>query len=188
MDTMKKELRKRAKFLRNTMEPIIQQEKSLQAAAHFWEAERYKKAETIFSYLSIESELDTLPIIKQAWQDRKTVAVPITKGNRQMYFVSIDSLAEVKTGRFGIPEPEKKEEIFPKEGDVFLVPALLFDKLGNRLGYGGGYYDTYFASHRAGVRIGICFKMQISSERLPTEKTDCSMQYILTEYGWEVKR
>lgn len=185
MDTIKKELRKKAKALRNDITPMIHQKKSLAAAIYFLKSDLYKNAKIIFSYLPMRTELNTLPILKQAWQDGKSVAVPITKENRQMYFVSIGSLEEVKIGRFGILEPQKTEkEILPQEGDVFLVPALLFDRMGNRLGYGGGYYDTYFASHTMGARIGICFKVQISSEILPIEKTDLAVDNIVTEEGW----
>lgn len=186
MDTIKKELRRKAKSLRDSITPLMHQKKSFAAAAYFLESELYKKAGTIFSYLPIGSELDTLPILEQAWQDGKTVAVPITKEDRQMYFVSLGSIAEVKAGRYGIPEPQKgkEEEIIPKEEDIFLVPALLFDRVGNRLGYGGGYYDTYFAFHRMGARVGICFKVQIFSETLPVEKTDLAVEKIITEEGW----
>ena len=82
-------------------------------------------------------------------------AVPKTEKHREMHFYEIRSLAELSEGRFGVREPKGGVVCIPKEGDLLLVPGLLFDGKKNRLGYGGGYYDTYFAKHKEGKRIGL---------------------------------
>ncbi len=68
---------------------------------------------------------------------------------------------------------------------MLLVPGLLFDGKKNRLGYGGGYYDTYFAKHKEGKRIGLAFAAQRFAEELPTEETDVPLDAVITENGWE---
>ena len=86
---------------------------------------------------------------------------------------------------FGVREPKGGAVCVPKEGDLLLVPGLLFDGKKNRLGYGGGYYDTYFAKHKEGKRIGLAFVAQRFAEELPTEETDVPLDAVITENGWE---
>ena len=102
-----------------------------------------------------------------------------------MHFYEIRSLAELSEGRFGVREPKGGVVCTPKEGDLLLVPGLLFDGKKNRLGYGGGYYDTYFAKHKEGKRIGLAFAAQRFAEELPTEETDVPLDAVISENGWE---
>ena len=180
---MKKELRQRALATRNALEK--REEKSRQIAAHILESAAYRNTERIFTFVSMGSEVETEEIIRQAWQDGKTVAVPKTEKHREMHFYEIRSLAELSEGRFGVREPKGGVVCIPKEGDLLLVPGLLFDGKKNRLGYGGGYYDTYFAKHKEGKRIGLAFAAQRFAEELPTVETDVPLDAVVTENGWE---
>ena len=132
---MKKELRQRALATRNALEK--REEKSRQIAAHILESAAYQNTERIFTFVSMGSEVETEEIIRQAWQDGKAVAVPKTEKHREMHFYEIRSLAELSEGRFGVREPKGGVVCIPKEGDLLLVPGLLFDGKKNRLGYGG---------------------------------------------------
>ena len=183
LDAVKKELRQRALATRNALEK--REEKSRQIAAHILESAAYQNTERIFTFVSMGSEVETEEIIRQAWQDGKAVAVPKTEKHREMHFYEIRSLAELSEGRFGVREPKGGVVCTPKEGDLLLVPGLLFDGKKNRLGYGGGYYDTYFAKHKEGKRIGLAFAAQRFAEELPTEETDVPLDAVITENGWE---
>lgn len=183
LDAVKKELRQRALAARNALEK--REEKSRQIAAHILESAAYQNTERIFTFVSMGSEVETEEIIRQAWQDGKAVAVPKTEKQREMQFYEIRSLAELSEGRFGVREPKGGAVCVPKEGDLLLVPGLLFDGKKNRLGYGGGYYDTYFAKHKEGKRIGLAFAAQRFAEELPTEETDVPLDAVITENGWE---
>ena len=183
LDAVKKELRQRALAARNALEK--REEKSRQIAAHILESAAYQNTERIFTFVSMGSEVETEEIIRQAWQDGKAVAVPKTEKHREMHFYEIRSLAELSEGRFGVREPKGGAVCVPKEGDLLLVPGLLFDGKKNRLGYGGGYYDTYFAKHKEGKRIGLAFAAQRFAEELPTEETDVPLDAVITENGWE---
>lgn len=180
---MKKELRQKALAVRNTLEN--REEKSRRIAAHILKSVAYRNTERIFTFVSMGSEVETEEIIRQAWQDGKTVAVPKTEKNREMQFYEIHSFAELSEGRFGVREPKGGAVCIPEKGDLLLVPGLLFDEKKNRLGYGGGYYDTYFAKHREGKKIGLAFAAQRSAERLPAEETDVPLDAVVTENGWE---
>ena len=160
---MKKELRQRALAVRNALEK--RKEKSRQIAAHILESAAYQNTERIFAFVSMGSEVET--------------------EQREMHFYEIRSLAELSEGRFGVREPKGGAVCVPKEGDLLLVPGLLFDGKKNRLGYGGGYYDTYFAKHKEGKRIGLAFAAQRFAEELPTEETDVPLDAVITENGWE---
>ena len=85
--------------------------------------------------------------------------------------------------KYGIPEPIKSKKIVP---DVVLVPLLAFDKQKFRLGYGGGYYDTFLKNNekrnRSITTIGIAFSFQ-KYNKLPLSKHDKKLDYILTEKG-----
>jgi 5-formyltetrahydrofolate cyclo-ligase len=63
-----------------------------------------------------------------------------------------------------------------------IIPMLAFDKKGNRLGYGAGYYDRFLVSHPHLTRIGIAFAFQ-EVEKIPVEATDAGMDIIVTENG-----
>lgn len=182
---MKKELRQRALAMRNAMPKAERAEKSRRIAAHIFESAAYQKANRIFTFVSMGSEVETRAIIEQAWQDGKTVAVPKTEKNREMRFYQIASFAALTEGCFGVQEPEGGVVCIPEGGDLILVPGLLFDEKKNRLGYGGGYYDRYFAKYEDGKRIGLAFAAQLYPQKLPAEQTDAMLDAIVTENGWE---
>lgn len=180
---MKRELRQRALAVRNALEK--REEKSGRITAHILQSAAYRNTERIFTFVSMGSEVETEEIIRQAWQDGKTVAVPKAEGYREMQFYEIHSPAALSAGRFGVREPKGGTVCIPETGDLLLVPGLLFDEKKNRLGYGGGYYDTYFAKHREGKRIGLAFAAQLSAERLPAGERDVPLDAVVTENGWE---
>lgn len=182
---MKKELRQRMLAQRDAMPKAERAEKSRQIAAHILQSAAYQNTKRIFTFVSMGSEVETAEIIAQAWRDGKTVAVPKTKKNREMQFYRLNSFAELEQGRFGVMEPKGSSICIPEEADLFLVPGLCFDERKNRIGYGGGYYDTYFAAHRTGRRVGLAFALQLCAQCLFVEKTDIPMDCIVTENGWE---
>ncbi|UOF02696.1 5-formyltetrahydrofolate cyclo-ligase [Bdellovibrio reynosensis] len=86
-------------------------------------------------------------------------------------------------GPYGVWEPSQdspQKDITSIDG--LLIPGLVFNKNGNRLGKGKGFYDKTLASYQ-GVKVGICFDFQVSEDRLPTEAHDIVMDYIITETG-----
>lgn len=129
-----------------------------------------------FVYLSIGSEVDTRKIIERLLSANKRVLLPrIEKG--EMYSVPYSEEREL---RMGISQPRSGEE---EEAEVILTPLLAFDKSGYRLGYGGGYYDRYFA-RRGGIRVGLAYAGQAVGE-LPRDSFDEKLDAIVTEAGIE---
>ncbi|MBM6828782.1 5-formyltetrahydrofolate cyclo-ligase [Anaerotignum lactatifermentans] len=183
---MKKILRQKGKENRDSLSPAERAEKSRRIAENILKGPIFSRAQRVFSYLPMGTEADTMPILEAAWRMGKQVAVPVCEKKRQMYFVVIGSIMETEVSAYGIREPRKGREweVTPEPGDLFLVPALLFDRNGYRLGYGGGYYDTYFAEHPVSLKIGCGFSCQIYEGSLPREETDLPVDWIVTENGW----
>ena len=182
---MKKRLRVEALRKRNEIPENERWEKSCRITEHILKSNAWMQAESIFSFVSIGSEVETRELLKQAWKEGKSVAVPKTDKKREMVFLKIESFSDLQKGRFGVMEPVTQEEMVPKAGDLFLVPGALFDRKKNRIGYGGGYYDTYFEKYRGYRKVGLAFSEQISEEMIPTEETDIPLDDIVTENGWE---
>lgn len=158
----------------------------------------FQCADMIFCYVAFREEVDTEELIHTALKMGKTVAVPKVHGENQMNFYKIHSLTELMPGYQGIMEPKtenpeqwKINEIKPGLADagaktgkraVMLLPGAAFDKAGNRIGYGGGFYDTYLQKYPCFYKIGLAFSVQCVKE-IPAENHDIRVDLIMTELG-----
>lgn len=98
-----------------------------------------------------------------------------------MEFYPVTSLSDFVEGRFHIMEP--MGEVPLRETEPFvLVPGLGFDKKGNRMGYGKGFYDRYFARFPSCRKIGAAFETQLM-EKIPSQSHDIVMDFVVTEKG-----
>ncbi len=142
----------------------------------------YKKAERVFCYIDMGSEVITTDFIKQAWDDGKKVAVPVAKKDRFMYFVVIESFDGMTRSKLGVMEPEIgcEKQVVPCDNDIMIVPGSVFDVNKNRCGYGGGYYDTYTEKYNVKNTIGVAFDIQVV-DNMPVEEFDRPLSMIITE-------
>ncbi|WP_158967808.1 5-formyltetrahydrofolate cyclo-ligase [Chachezhania sediminis] len=129
-------------------------------------------------YLPIRSEIDPRPAMAA---HAGPVAVPVIKGNgRPLRFSRWSADGALVDGPFGAQVPAVDDWIVP---EVLIVPLVAFDATGNRLGYGGGFYDRTLEALRAGgpaLAIGFAFDAQ-EAETLPLEPTDQPLDMIVTE-------
>lgn len=141
----------------------------------------FQAAEIVASYVSVRKEVDTHRLIEYALKVGKRVCVPVTKRKGVMVFQEISSLDELKSARFGLMEPEYDTEriVAPEYLDLMMVPGVAFDRQGNRLGFGGGYYDRYLA-HCDATSVGLAYGFQIVDD-IPTEGHDVRMDGLVTE-------
>lgn len=135
-------------------------------------------ASVICIYISLPEEVDTTRLIDRFLQDGKTVVLPKIAGGRLM-LTPIDSRTDLRPNALGILEPVTGYYLSVAEIDVFLVPGVGFDRAGNRLGWGKGYYDKLLEKTSA-PKIGLAYACQIVS-RLPVEKYDIPMDTVITE-------
>lgn len=144
---------------------------------------QYKSCNTVLVYVSTSIEVDTIEIIKAAWADNKKVAVPrCIPETRFMEFHYIDSFEQLTSGTFSVLEPNKDLPVVTDYANsLMIVPALIFDKFGYRLGYGKGYYDRYMSKY-TGFTVGICYEADIKY-RLHHGRFDRAVSLIVTENG-----
>jgi 5-formyltetrahydrofolate cyclo-ligase len=145
--------------------------------------EEFKQAETILCYVSCRSEVNTRRLIESTLGTGKTVGVPRVQGDI-MHFYKIRSFDDLEPGYFGIlePKPEENNLITEIENSLIIVPGLAFDRDLNRIGYGKGFYDRYFAEYadKHFIKCGIAFDMQIC-EKIETDQYDRPLDMLVTE-------
>ncbi len=122
------------------------------------ELDAYKKANKIFLYVSVGKEVDTYAVINHAIESGKEVYIPVCHGGGIMSAARLFSDNDLIEGRYGIPTVSDTAPVArPEELDLILVPGVCFDKQGNRLGRGGGYYDRYLAADNLSAKlVGVC--------------------------------
>lgn len=136
-------------------------------------------------YVSFRNEIDLGPYLKERLAAGLGVCLPRVVGEH-LEFVRVDSLDALSIGAFGIREPHGIP--FPTdEIEVFIVPGLVFDRQGGRLGFGKGYYDRVLGSPadldkgRGPLAIGVGYGWQLIDSTIPVEPHDVSMDVIATD-------
>lgn len=159
----------------------LAQEKSELIAQKVINHSIYQKANLIFAYVDAKGEVQTGKIIEHAWSHGKIVAVPKVHGNI-MKFYRISSWEDLESGCFGIMEPKQTYEELTEieENSVVLMPGVAFDRCGNRIGYGRGYYDKYFTNYAKIYKIALAFSIQIV-QNIPAELFDVKANCVITE-------
>lgn len=137
--------------------------------------------DVVHTYVSSkENEADTHELIRVLLKQKKRVIVPIADpATKTMLHSELRSLSELKPGAYGILEPTMQRLVPASLPGVIVVPAVAVDRSGNRLGYGAGFYDR-FLQERNCPTVTIVYDFQVV-ERVPTEKTDIPVSYIVTE-------
>ena len=148
----------------------------------FLNSQLYKDSQTLLCYAALKDEINTDRIIEKALEDGKRVALPRCSDlNGNMDFYYIKSLSDLAVGAFGIrePDPDICEKVRSFADCVCLVPALVFDESGYRLGYGKGFYDRFIKKFIF-ISVGLCYN-EFLKDTLPVEEHDEAVDYIATE-------
>ena len=148
----------------------------------FTESDIYKNAKTLLLYCAAKGEIETKGIMLKALADSKKIALPKCNDDLTMQFLEVTSLDDLENGTYNIDCPKETcKEHIPTQLDLCIVPGLVFDINGYRLGYGKGYYDR-FLSEFDGVCAGLVYHDFIVAS-LPRGKYDCSLDYLVTDKG-----
>ena len=161
---------------------------SEQIAFSLYEQKEWAEAKTIGITLSMENEVNTYPIIEKAWKEGKRVVVPkCNKETRTMSFRQISNFHQLETVYMNLrePIPALTEEVNADEIDLQIVPGVAYTERGERIGYGGGYYDRYLV-HYKGKTLSLAYSFQMV-EHIPVEPFDKNVEKIITEKGTMVK-
>lgn len=149
-----------------------------------WEAAEslpeFESAGTILLYCALPDEVATADFIAR-WNGRKRIAVPLVVGDN-LVLKEYDP-ALMKPGYAGIMEPmEEARTVDPSEIELAFIPGVGFDRNGNRLGRGKGFYDRLLPSLNCPL-IGICRDFQIVEEGIPADPWDRSVDMVVTNIG-----
>lgn len=152
-------------------------EKSRCLAQQFFGTDAYRNAKSIYAYISYNQEVRTMPILQQALREGKRVALPKCYGS-EMKFIWVQDFSRVETDRRGVPQPIAHEPVADDEEALVLLPGLAFDREGNRLGYGGGYYDRFLQREPGHPTVALCYDFQLV-DRLETDEHDIPADLVL---------
>ncbi|MDA8229278.1 MAG: 5-formyltetrahydrofolate cyclo-ligase [Desulfitobacterium hafniense] len=186
MSTEKKELRSRVLSLRSALSPSDRAEKSKGIIKNLLDLPEFNKTKTVMSFMSFGDEVDTTEVAEAVLAMEKVLILPRCASERRLHLSRITDLdRDLEAGMWGIREPKKSglEQVDPSVIDLVVVPGVAFDLQGNRLGYGGGYYDRFLKLvNPSAPRIALAFEIQIVSW-LPVDNYDEKITALLTEKG-----
>lgn len=178
----KKELRSYILSLRESLSDEDVMLKSLGIMRRLEGLSFFARAGTIMAYMDYKKEVITSQIIEKALSTGKRIVLPLTIPDKhQLVLIEIKDLkSDITAGFKGIREPKYNNEriVTPREVDLVLVPGVVFDERGYRIGYGGGYYDR-FLKETSACKVGLAFELQIHT--VPEEEHDIKMDYVVTE-------
>ncbi len=177
-------LRRRILDLRDDLTPQTIERESLKIAEAVTALPEYENARVIASYIAKGSEVQSQPLIKRALAGGKKVLVPITqRDSRELLFSEIPSLHSVSEGTFGILEPNPRDRKLKhiSNADIIIVPGIVWDLQGYRIGWGRGYFDTALSRIRTdALSVGFSFDIQLVEE-VPREQFDLPVKMLVTE-------
>ncbi len=140
----------------------------------------------VFMSSNEKKEVETNKLLSYLYSLNKIVATSKMLHNQDLVHLHINNQTKFVENSYSILEPDSLQEIASDEIDIIFIPLLCFDKQGNRLGYGGGYYDKflnkYLSLNKSILTIGVAFSFQ-KYNKLPVSKFDVKLDYILTEKG-----
>lgn len=142
----------------------------------------FSRAECIALYSPVHNEVDTAQILQASYSASKRTLYPAVCG-QDMVLRQVDHLEQLTRGCFGVLEPcGPGSEHLADEADLIIVPGVVFDPSGHRIGYGKGFYDRFL--QHPGLRatlIGLCHDFQLIDGNLPADRHDIRMDIIVTE-------
>ena len=145
----------------------------------------YQQCRSVLFYVATADETATAGLIEDALHRGKQVYAPLLGAQYgEMVAAAIKRPQDLVTGKYGLkmPPPDSATLAAGEAIDLIVVPGVAFDRTGNRLGMGAGYYDRFFSRTRHAVRLGLAWDCQITLD-LPREMHDVRMHYLLTEAG-----
>ena len=176
--------RRESRKVRDTVTKEVLREGSRAVCRLILESSHWMQAEQIMLYMPLPDELDIKPLLLNGLKNKKRVALPRFSTRNNVYEISeISSLNNLVAGKFGISEPSKtSKNMDMMQLDLVIICGLAFDRLGGRLGRGGGFFDRLLSETNA-KKCGVCFDQQVHAA-VPMEKHDIKMDMIATPSGW----
>ena len=164
----KQQLRTAIRLQKQAMSPEEIAIRSKALCRMVFETEEYRQTGTVYGYLPFNQEVDLTELLQQALADGKQVALPKCYG-KDMRFILVSDLSQIQHTAFGVPEPIADSPSPSDSTGLVIVPGLVFDRRGYRIGYGGGYYDRFLCLEPEHPTIGLCYDFQLVDQLEPDE-------------------
>ncbi|WP_298033730.1 5-formyltetrahydrofolate cyclo-ligase [uncultured Dysosmobacter sp.] len=159
------------KYLRDAGEKI---------AARLDGCPEYRQARTVLGFVSMATEIDTLPFLRRTMEAGKRLTVPLCTAPGRMEARLIRGMDDLRPGSYGILEPGPEcPRLAPAEIEFAVIPCVACDRQGNRLGHGGGYYDRYLAVYTGPAAL-VCPEALLQRS-IPTGPLDRPIGLVVTE-------
>ena len=174
---------------RRAFSPAARDAASESARRFLLESPAWQSARAVFLYCAVRNEPDTGPLLSAALREGKTLLLPKCDPKRPgvMRAACCSALENLVSGRFGIPEPAEPDggdSLDAPEPDLVVLPGVVFDRFGGRLGYGGGYYDRFLARTTGSpALVGLAYAFQVV-EALPLEPWDMRVHALCLDTGF----
>ena len=182
MSSAKDVLRREALNRRAALTEEERAQKSDAAIQHLFQAPVFKAASTVAIYLPLKTELAIDALLKASTQLTQRFVAPRTLADNQMRFHQVTESSMFERGFGNIMEPAINSPVVRSENiDLFLVPLAACDQRGNRLGFGGGFYDRALVNQR-GFKLGVGFSVQLV-EHIEREAHDVTLDGFISEDG-----
>jgi len=181
----KADIRKHMRGVLSAMSPSFRQQATKDATALLVKQKLWKEAQSVLLYAPLPEELDIWPLVAEALDAGKIVALPQYIAEKNLYAVCpiADPARDLQIGQFGIREPAPHcSPIAISRLDLVLVPGVAFDLHGRRLGRGRGFYDQLLQIV-LGKTCGAAFDEQIV-KAVPVEPHDVFVNCMLTPTRW----
>lgn len=173
----KNDIRSRVKARKTLLSDQEKEEAASRVFQLLEQSAAFMLADKILMYHSLPDELSTHRFL-QKWADRKRFYLPRVNG------VNLDILpydqAHLAVGAFHIEEPQGDETTDISQIDLVVVPAVAYDRRGNRIGRGKGYYDRLLA-HSKATKIGVAYDFQLCDFDIPVAPHDVGVDIVITE-------
>lgn len=175
-DMDKNEIRRKVRHLRVMLSELEKRDAAAEVFSRLENTAAFLLADRILMYHSLPDELSTHAFLGK-WAARKHFYLPRVNG------VNLDILpydeSRLELGSFHIEEPTGNNMVNPSEIELIVVPAVAFDRRGNRLGRGKGFYDRLLKTTKA-TKIGVGYEFQLVDE-IPVEPHDIGMDIVITQ-------
>lgn len=176
----KQQIRAEIGARRKALDPRRVADASASIIGRFQTLEAFRTSETVALYKAIGGEVILEALFSECWTLGKRTCIPVFNPSLKIYeFAEITPDTPFKTGHYGIQEPIGVEPVSVEKINLMVVPGVAFDRKGNRLGRGGGYYDRLLAGF-GGISAAVAFDFQLFPE-IPREPHDRPVDFIVTE-------
>jgi 5-formyltetrahydrofolate cyclo-ligase len=181
------ELRKKYLEKRTAIPAEVRAARDAKICRNILSSAAYRYADVILMFYPMKAEVDIFPVMEAALATGKRVAFPRCNAeDHTMIFYFVNSMEDFEKGAYGLREPFAALPAFDPATDgeknvLCIVPAVVYDRRGYRIGYGGGYYDRFFGVFRP-ASIGVAYE-EFIVKNVPHGRYDISVDVVVSERG-----